>query len=213
MRWTWTVPLAVLCALVAAGCGSSSHKTAASTPTRTPASTTSATSATTSTATASSTTAAPTTTTAPVQSDICRAADLRLSFIGGQAATGHGLLGFALRNVGTSSCHSVGYPGIQFLDKSGAPLPTTPTHTTHDFFGAAPLRALTVSPGETVSFRIGVTHFGPNGSDTGCTTASGLQVIPPNDTATLRVTIGNGGEYQCGTATVSPLQPGTSAYP
>jgi hypothetical protein len=38
-------------------------------------------------------------------------------------------------------------------------------------------------------------------------------VIPPNDTSTLRVTIGNGGEYECQSASLSPVQPGTSAYP
>lgn len=106
-----------------------------------------------------------------------------------------------------------GYPGIQFLDQAGGSLPTTTMRTTHDFFGTAELRSLTVAPGDTVSFRIGVTHFGPNGSNTGCTTAYGLQVIPPNDTSTLRVTIGNGGEYECQAASLSPVQPGTSAYP
>lgn len=85
--------------------------------------------------------------------------------------------------------------------------------TTHDYFGTAPLRSLTVAPGQTVSFRIGVTHFGPNGSSTSCTTAGGLQVIPPNDTATLRVAIGGGGAFECRTASLSPVQAGTSAYP
>ena len=85
--------------------------------------------------------------------------------------------------------------------------------TTHDFFGTAPLRSLTVAPGQTVSFRIGVTHFGPNGGGNGCTAASGLQVIPPNDTATLRVPIGGGGAFECQSASLSPVQPGTSAYP
>jgi len=47
----------------------------------------------------------------------------------------------------------------------------------------------------------------------GCTTAYGLQVIPPDDTARLRVGIVNGGAYECRTATVSPLQQGTSAFP
>ena len=35
----------------------------------------------------------------------------------------------------------------------------------------------------------------------------------PNDTATLKTAIGNGGAYECHTATVSPLQRGTTAYP
>jgi hypothetical protein len=136
-----------------------------------------------------------------------------LAFLGGSGATGHGLLGFTLRNVGSSSCHMYGYPGILFLDQAGGSLPTTTIRTVHDFFGAAPLNSFTLAAGGTASFRIGVTHFGPNGSNAGCTTAYGLQVIPPNDTSTLRVTIGNGGEYECQSASLSPVEPGTSAYP
>ena len=46
----------------------------------------------------------------------------------------------------------------------------------------------------------------------GCATAYALQVIPPNDTATLRTAIPNG-SYECRDANVSPLRAGTSAYP
>jgi hypothetical protein len=61
-----------------------------------------------------------------------------------------------------------------------------------------------------VSFRLGVTHGAA--STAGCSTAYALQVIPPNDTASLRIPIA-GGAYECQTATVSPMQPGASAYP
>jgi hypothetical protein len=139
----------------------------------------------------------------------CVAAGLELSYLGGQGATGHGELGFALKNTGSSACATGGYPGIQFLAKDGSALPTTPQHTTDDFFGHLPLQKLTLQPGQTASFRLGVSHGG--GSSTGCTTAAGLQVIAPNDTATMRVEIPNGAS-ECGTTTVSPLQPGTSAF-
>ncbi len=65
------------------------------------------------------------------------------------------------------------------------------------------------APGQTASFRLGVSHGG--GSSAACSTADALQVIAPNDTATLKVPIPNGAS-ECGTTTVSPLQPGTSAY-
>jgi hypothetical protein len=130
--------------------------------------------------------------------------------LGGQAATGHGLLGFALHNQSGHSCTTYGYPGIQFLAQSGQALTTMPTHTTTDFFGSLPKAPLTVAPGGIVSFRLGVTHGAA--STAGCTTAYGLQVIPPNDTATLRISIPNGA-YECQTATVSPVVRGTSAYP
>jgi hypothetical protein len=120
------------------------------------------------------------------------------------------VLGFGLRNTSGRSCHTFGYPGVLFLDRGGHPLPTDSVRTTRDFFGSAPEASLTVAPGSIVSFRLGVTHGVT--STAHCTTAYGLQVIPPDDTATLRVTI-PGGAYECTTATVSPLQAGTSAYP
>ncbi len=141
---------------------------------------------------------------------LCRAAGLALSFLGQQGATGHGELGFALRNTSASTCATTGYPGVLFLARDGSPLPTLPARTTQDFFGVAPLRALQVTPGGVVSFRLGVTHG--IASTAGCTTAYGLQVIPPNDTGTLRVSIPDGA-YQCRGVTVSPLQAGDSAYP
>jgi hypothetical protein len=164
---------------------------------------------TTTTGGATTSTAAGTTTTGGVPA--CTAAMLKLTYLGGQGATGHGELGFSLTNTSGHSCHTFGYPGILFLDASGQPLPTVPTRTTQDFFGKAPAVDQKVAPGGAVSFRLGVTHGAS--STTGCTTAHGLQVIPPDDTATLRTEIGNGGAYECRTATVSPLRPGTSAYP
>lgn len=166
------------------------------------------------TAPAVSTSTTPATTqTAPAASGpaLCRAGDLALSFLGGQGATGHGELGFSLRNTSSQTCATYGYPGIQFLDQAGHALPTVPTHTTQDFFGSLPKQALTLAPGSAASFRLGVTHGVT--STAGCTTAYGLQVIPPNDTATLRTAIGNGGAYECRTATVSPVERGTTAYP
>ncbi|HEY1712173.1 MAG TPA: DUF4232 domain-containing protein [Solirubrobacteraceae bacterium] len=139
----------------------------------------------------------------------CTAGSLALSYLGGQGATGHGELGFALKNTGSSACITAGYPGIQFLAQDGSPLPTTPQHTTDDFFGHLPLGKVTLQPGQTASFRLGVSHGG--GSSAPCSTAAALQVIAPNDTATLRVQIPNGAS-ECGTTTVSPVQPGTSAY-
>lgn len=208
--------LAVLAGLGLAACGSGAGAAGSSTAGSHTAAASSGATSSAPPATASTGTAAPTTTVSQSSTGTaeagatppCRAAGLKLSFLGGQGATGHGELGFALRNTG-AACHTVGYPGIQFLDRSGGPLPTTPKHTTSDFFGHLPLRTLTVPAGGTVSFRLGVSH----GEETaaGCSTAYGLQVIPPNDTATLRVSIPQGAT-ECGATTVSPMQPGDSAY-
>jgi hypothetical protein len=214
------VGLAVFAAVALSACGGSGGAGTAAdsrTAAATVAQSSTATGAT-STTTASSTAATATTATTtggngaasvggPAQQ--CTASGLELSFLGGQGATGHGELGFALRNTG-AACSTGGYPGIQFLDLAGAALPTTPTHTTGDFFGHLPLQELTLRPGQSLSFRLGVSHGG-GGASAGCTTAYGLQVIAPNDTATLRVQIPNGAS-ECGATTVSPVEPGDSAY-
>ena len=201
------------CTLAVAACGSSSQSSSSVASTQ--AATSPATSPTSSTPTSTSTTqtspaTTPTSTSSPTATKPCTAADLALSFLGGQGATGHGELGFELRNITNSTCHTYGYPGVLFLDRAGKALPTDSTRTTQDFFGSLPENKLDVAPGQSVSFRLGVTHGAA--SPVGCTTAYGLQVIPPDDTATLHVTIVNGGAYECRTATVSPLQPGTSAF-
>jgi hypothetical protein len=140
----------------------------------------------------------------------CRAGDLSLSFLGQQGGMGHGEIGFALRNRSGASCHTYGYPGILFLDRHGASLPTIPHHTTRDFFGSGPATRLVIAPGASASFRLDVGHG--VATPAGCATAYGLQVIPPDDTATLRTTIPNGA-YECRDANVSPLRAGASAYP
>lgn len=112
--------------------------------------------------------------------------------------------------MSSHSCITFGYPGIQFLSQGGQALPTSPTHTTQDFFGSLTDHPLAVPPGTSVSFRLGVTHGAA--STATCATAYALQVIPPNDTATLRIGIPNGA-YECQATTVSPMQRGGSAYP
>jgi Protein of unknown function (DUF4232) len=212
MRIRCALILAYTLALAACGSSSQSSSSVASQQPATSPATTQTSSTPTSTSTAPTGPATtPTSTSSPAASTACTAADLAVSFLGGQGATGHGELGFALRNTSSSTCHTYGYPGVLFLDRAGKPLPTDSTRTTQDFFGSAPEKKLVVAPGKIVSFRLGVTHGAA--SPAGCTTAYGLQVIPPDDTATLHVVIGNGGAYECRTATVSPLQQGTSAFP
>jgi hypothetical protein len=123
---------------------------------------------------------------------------------------GHGEIGFQLRNTGSSSCRTYGWPGILFLDQNGGPLPTVPHHVTNDFFGSTPAVPLLIAPGQSASFRLDVGHG--VATSNGCATAYSLQVIAPNDTATLRTSIPNGA-YECRDANVSPLRAGDSAYP
>lgn len=159
----------------------------------------------------SSTSSAPTTRTSAgaAASVPCRAANLRLSFVSENDAAGHGLLGFSLKNVGSAPCHTYGFPGVLFLNAHGSALSTIPHHITSDYFGPAPEGEVTIAPGQMASFRIGVTHGAIPGSV--CTTAYGLQVIPPDDTATLRTSF-TSGAYECRDADVSPIEPGPTAY-
>jgi Protein of unknown function (DUF4232) len=201
--------------LAVAGCGSSTTTT-----TVTVSQSTANTAPTTPSASSSTAASAPATQTTSTESSVstrpaagraapCRAGGLALTYLGQQGATGHGVIGLALRNTSGSSCHTFGFPGVLWLSKTGSPLPTHAVRTTHDFFGPAPLASLTVTPGGRVSFRLGVTHGA--GGTAGCATAYGLQVIAPDDTATMRVTIPDGA-FECRTTTVSPVRPGTSAY-
>jgi hypothetical protein len=210
MRRSLLAVLLAAAALLLSGCGGSSTSANQTAPVTTDPTQTVTGGSTTTTSAASPPTTTDAVTPTPATPSICRASDLTASFLGGQAATGHGLLGFALRNVSGHTCTSFGYPGVEFLSKSGQPLSTIPTHTTRDFFGSLPKAELTVVPGATISFRLGVTHGAAASS--GCTTAYALQVIPPNDTSTLRIGMPNGA-YECQVTTVSPVQTGTAAYP
>lgn len=206
-------PLAVVIALLLTACGGGTKVVTdhvASNPTTSGATGTGTTTTATTTSTPSTTSSTTTTTTTAANPE-CSAATLRLGYLGGQGATGHGELGFSLTNVSRTTCHTYGYPGVLFLSGSGSPLPTHSTRTTTDFFGHVPAVGLTVAPGAQVSFRLAVTHVDSSGGNSSCTTAGELQAIPPNDTHTLVVKI-PGGAYECGTASVSPLQPGTTAF-
>ena len=158
--------------------------------------------------TASSSPATSTTTTECRARPPARPASLELRFLGQQGATGHGELGFALRNTGSRRCHTYGYPGVQFLSSyRRAAADPVPAHH-HDFFGSPRRRRSCSRPAP----RLRSGSASPTATRPGrLHDRAGLQVIRPNDTATLHATISHGA-YECGTATVSPMRPGTSAY-
>jgi hypothetical protein len=197
------ISVAVTVALT--GCGSSSSSSSSDVAASTSVTAGAPAKTTTTTVTTTATTA-PAASTAATQ---CLASDLKLTWLGQQGGMGHGELGFSLRNASSKPCRTGGYPGVLFLDSAGRSLPTAPTRITRDFFGSAPLTRITLSPGQSASFRLGTTHE-PQGNAT-CTTAAAVQVIAPNDTATMRVAVPNG-VYECRAVTVSPLRPGASAY-
>lgn len=147
-------------------------------------------------------------TTPTALSNPCSAADLTPSLLGTNGAAGTLVLGIALKNTGTKACQTYGWPGVEFLSSSGAALPTNATRTTADVVGATPANVLTLQPGEEASFRIVSSDVAPGGGS--CPTASALQIYAPNDTATMKVKLP--GVAACGSATLSPMLPGSSAF-
>lgn len=143
---------------------------------------------------------------------MCTTADLSPSYLGSNGATGEIVLSFAVRNIGTGPCHTYGFPGVRFLSGSGAGLPTRSTRTTHDVLGSTPATEIVLAPGQEATFRMITSDVGRDGGNGGCATAGALALIAPDDTATMHVSISNGA-IECGTTSVSALQPGTGAVP
>jgi Protein of unknown function (DUF4232) len=139
----------------------------------------------------------------------CVAADLTPSFLGTNGAAGTIALGFALKNTSSSSCSTYGWPGVEFLDSSGTGLSTNYVRTSSDIFGSTPAKVIALASGQQASFRLIASDFAASSS---CSNASALQIISPNDTATMSVPI-SGGVPACGKETLSPMMTGTSAWP
>jgi hypothetical protein len=191
---------AVIAAIAVAACGGSStvttvtktvvnQQTGASGPTTT-------------------TNTAATQTNTTISGSACTAADLTPAFLGSNGAAGTIVLGFSLKNTGSSSCHTYGWPGVQFLSSRGSALTTGATRTTTDVAGSTPATAITLKPGEGASFRMTASDVPTGGG--GCPTAAKLQIYAPDDTATMTVAVP--GIAACGKSTVSPMMPGESAF-
>jgi hypothetical protein len=212
-RFLFLATAAVIGALVVVACGGSNNTSdnaggGQSTVTITTTVTSPPPSSTTSTAPLTSTTATKTTTTAFASGTACVASELTPMFLGSNGAAGTVVLGFALKNTGTKTCHTYGWPGVAFLSAGGNALPTNATRTTGDVVGSTPAGVLKLKPGEQASFRIVASDIGSNGGS--CPTARQLQIYAPDDTVTMKVSLP--GVAACGKATLSPMLPGTSAF-
>jgi hypothetical protein len=205
-----SVPAAAICAGVLAACGSSNASDQTQvTVTRTIIQTgTTPGTTTTGTGPQTDTTATKTSTTPGAVGNPCTASDLTPSFLGSNGAAGTIVLGFALKNTSSSTCHTYGWPGVEFLSSSGAALPTGTTRTTGDVVGSTPAGVVTLAPGQEASFRMVTSDMGPNGS--ACPTATALQIYAPDDTVKMKIALS--GVAACGKGTVSPMLPGDSAF-
>ena len=212
-----TATAAATCALLLSACGGSTNTSdqtgggggspvtvtkTITQPASTPATTT------TDTGPQTNTIATKTSTTPAAVSDRCTASELSPRYLGSNGAAGTIVLGFALKNTGSSSCHTYGWPGVEFLSSSGAALPTNATRTTGDVAGSTPAGVLTIAPGASASFRMVVSDMATGGGS--CPTADMLQIYAPDDTVTMKVAVP--GIAACGKGTVSPMMAGVSAF-
>jgi len=184
----------VAMAVAVAACGTSS-RTSVDVPTAGPA---------TKTATVTRTVSTPTQTTTPAGS-ACTASDLTPASLGSNGAMGHVVVTFSLRNTGERTCHSYGFPGVQFMAGKDQPVPTHATRTVHDFAGDTPLKAITLAPGQSAEFRVVLSDVANRRLR--CVTADALQIIAPDDTVPMLATLQNPVSVCGGQATVSPLEP------
>jgi hypothetical protein len=232
--------VAVGAALAVAACGSSSTSDQSATvkaptastpvhtvvpaPTSTPTDTTTSTttaavntvpatpsSVTTATITAPDSGGAGLTTSTTAVTALCTAADLTAAAVPPNGATGTVVLGFTLSNTGAQPCETEGWPGIAFVDAAGSPVTTPTTRSTRDILGSTPVARLLLSPGAEASFRITVHDSNNQGGEAGCGSYQTVQIIAPDDTATMLVKLPDGPAEVCGAATISPLEAGTSA--
>lgn len=93
-----------------------------------------------------------------------------------------------LRNVTSTTCVLGGYPGLLLIGSDGKPLPTvTIRKGTYPFTAQAPT-LVTLGPGQVAHINIGYSDV-PVGTESSCPMATALQVIPPNATDHLTVTM------------------------
>jgi hypothetical protein len=174
----------LVAALVVGGCllGACSSNSSSSTTT-TAASTSTSTSTVNSSTTVTSSTAPPTTSAGLAQ---CATSALSGAMAGSSGAAGTIETTVSLKSTAGSPCSLGGYPGLQLLSATGAPLPTSVVRKGSYSFTAMAPTTVTIAPGQSVYFNIGYSDV-PEGSETSCPTSGGLEVTPPNATDHLSI--------------------------
>jgi Protein of unknown function (DUF4232) len=174
-------------ALLLAGCTSGSSKESTSTtssgpPTSTPSGTTPSPPTSATVASPTSTPSTPSTTRPAAGTVACTTGDLAVSLSELSAAAGTDFKELAFKNTSPSACTLFGFPGVSFVDAGGhqigVPVPRAP--------GTA--GAISVAPGSTAAALVAY-HDVYVSTTPNCepTTAAGLRVYPPNNTASVIV--------------------------
>jgi len=100
----------------------------------------------------------------------CSTSNLRLDKIGENDFTSHRGWDFALRNVGSRTCHLKGYPSVGLLDATARPLPTDIGH-----FGGPPHNVV-LAPWHRAFFSV---TFAVSGPCSAAVFAYGMAITPP----------------------------------
>jgi Protein of unknown function (DUF4232) len=108
----------------------------------------------------------------------CTAADVTVSAKGGDAGAGHRSSVFVLTNTTQAPCSVDGYPGMAFLDASGAVVRGTVERGDSYLFSDPGPSLVVLQPGDAASYSLGWSEA--NGAT--CATSTKVQVTPPDDT-------------------------------
>ncbi|HSO98227.1 MAG TPA: DUF4232 domain-containing protein [Solirubrobacteraceae bacterium] len=101
---------------------------------------------------------------------VCSTANLRLDKIGENDFTSHRGWNFALRNVGSRTCHLKGFPAVRLLDANAQPMPTRMGH-----FGGRP-HTVVLAPFHRGFFSV---TFAVSGPCSKAVFANGMAIVPP----------------------------------
>jgi hypothetical protein len=130
---------------------------------------------------------------------------MKPTFLGSNGAAGSVLLSFSLTNTESATCHTYGWPRIEFLSTAGAVLGAEASDSKKTLLQApTPVTVVNLAPGQKAYLRVLV-----SGSESGaktCAKATEMALTVPYDTLAQNVAI-PGGVPVCGAITVSPLLP------
>jgi hypothetical protein len=193
--------------MAALGCGSPTAN--AKPKVTTPSTTVPATTTTPSVPPTSTTTTIP----APQQNGQCMASQLQPSWPGdGNGASGHLYYSVNLLNSSAVTCVTGGYVGVSAYDPMGHLIAASAMRQGTGLSGPS---TLSVAPGTSVYFTVGLPDVNQSDGGTSCAvTVGALHLIPPNETSEVQIAtpISSGYPSLCGsTFIVSALQSGTGA--
>jgi len=115
---------------------------------------------------------------------------------------------YGFRNVSSTPCSLFGYPGLQMLDVSNHPLPTTVQRGGSSTFPSTSPQTVVLQPASSAGFYLSYEDV-PVGSETSCPTSATLEITPPNDFHPLVIS-DQIAPCSGGLISVSPVHPGTA---